>query len=108
MADTHALFSNLKDLNELMDNYDFLEEGQKEALSQFFHNFSINQVTELKQRFISMWNVLGDIYAEYKALLESQSIAYEGMLYRQVIEQLDVEALPYNKYIFVGFNVLIK
>ena len=63
MADTHALFSNLKDLNELMDNYDFLEEGQKEALSQFFHNFSINQVTELKQRFISMWNVLGDIYA---------------------------------------------
>ena len=55
-----------------------------------------------------MWNVLGDIYAEYKALLESQSIAYEGMLYRQVIEQLDVEALPYNKYIFVGFNVLNK
>lgn len=108
MADTHALFSNLKDLNELMDNYDFLEEGQKEALSQFFHNFSINQVTELKQRFISMWNVLGDIYVEYKALLESQSIAYEGMLYRQVIEQLDVEALPYNKYIFVGFNVLNK
>lgn len=108
MADTHALFSNLKDLNELMDNYDFLEEEQKEALSQFFHNFSINQVTELKQRFISMWNVLGDIYAEYKALLESQSIAYEGMLYRQVIEQLDVEALPYNKYIFVGFNVLNK
>ncbi|WP_462358461.1 PD-(D/E)XK nuclease family protein [Phocaeicola coprocola] len=108
MTDTHALFSNLKDLNELMDNYDFLEEGQKEALSQFFHNFSINQVTELKQRFISMWNVLGDIYAEYKALLESQSIAYEGMLYRQVIEQLDVEALPYNKYIFVGFNVLNK
>ena len=108
MADTHALFSNLKDLNELMDNYDFLEEGQKEALSQFFHNFSINHVTELKQRFISMWNVLGDIYAEYKALLESQSIAYEGMLYRQVIEQLDVEALPYNKYIFVGFNVLNK
>lgn len=108
MADTHALFSNLKNLNELMDNYDFLEEGQKEALSQFFHNFSINQVTELKQRFISMWNVLGDIYAEYKALLESQSIAYEGMLYRQVIEQLDVEALPYNKYIFVGFNVLNK
>ena len=108
MADTHALFSNLKDLNELMDNYDFLEEGQKEALSQFFHNFSINQVTELKQRFISMWNVLGDIYTEYKALLESQSIAYEGMLYRQVIEQLDVEALPYNKYIFIGFNVLNK
>lgn len=108
MADTKALFSNLKDLNELMDNYDFLEEGQKEALSQFFHNFSIDQVTELKRRFISLWDVLGDIYTEYKAQLESQSIAYEGMLYRQVIEQLDVEALPYHTYVFVGFNVLNK
>lgn len=52
--------------------------------------------------------MLGDIYTEYKAQLESQSIAYEGMLYRQVIEQLDVEALPYHTYVFVGFNVLNK
>ena len=108
LVDTDALFSNLRDLNELMDNYDFLEEGQKEALSQFFHNFSIDKVTELKQRFISLWNVLGDIYTRYKALLQSQGIAYEGMLYRQVIESLDVESLPYRKYIFVGFNVLNK
>ncbi|WP_300724782.1 PD-(D/E)XK nuclease family protein [uncultured Bacteroides sp.] len=108
MADTKALFSNLKDLNALMDDYDFLEEGQKEALSQFFRNFSIDRVTELKQRFISLWDVLGDIYTEYKNLLQSQNLAYEGMLYRQVIEHLDVEALPYRKYVFVGFNVLNK
>ncbi len=108
MADTKALFSNLKDLNALMDDYDFLEEGQKEALSQFFRNFSIDRVTELKQRYISLWDVLGDIYTEYKTLLQSQNLAYEGMLYRQVIEHLDVEALPYRKYVFVGFNVLNK
>lgn len=35
MADTDALFSNLKDLNDLTDHYEFLEEGQKEAISQF-------------------------------------------------------------------------
>ena len=38
LADTDALFSNLKELNALTDNYDFLEEGQKEALAQFFRN----------------------------------------------------------------------
>ncbi len=108
LADTDALFSNLKDLNELTDNYDFLEEGQKEALSQFFHNFSPDRMTELKQRFTSLWNVLGDIYTQYKTLLESQGIAYEGMLYRKVIDTMDVADLPYDKYVFVGFNVLNK
>ena len=46
-VDTDALFSNLKDLNALMDDYTFLEEGPNEALSQFFHNFSFEQETEL-------------------------------------------------------------
>ena len=108
LANTQALFSNLKDLNALTDNYDFLEEGQKEALAQFFRNFSIDRVTELKQRFISIWDTLGDIYTRYKAHLESQHIAYEGMMYRKVIETLDTESLPYRKYVFVGFNVLNK
>ena len=36
MVDTEAMFRNLKDLNELSDKgYEFLEEGQKDALSQF-------------------------------------------------------------------------
>lgn len=105
-VDTDALFSNLKDLNALMDNYNFLEEGQKEALSQFFHNFSIEQETELKRRFISSWNALGDVYTRYKSQLYAQGIAYEGMLYRDVIDTLDVNRLPYDRYVFVGFNVL--
>ena len=80
LVKTEALFNNLKDLNDLGNDYDFLEEGQKEALNQFFHNFSIDQVTELKQRFMSLWDVLGDIYTQYKDLLQQQGIAYEGML----------------------------
>lgn len=30
------------------------------------------------------------------------------MMYRHVIEHLDVDKLPYEKYVFVGFNVLNK
>lgn len=108
LADTDALFSNLKDLNKLTDSYSFLEEGQREALSQFFRNFSIEQVTELKKRFIDLWDVLGSIYTQFRERLQELHIAYEGMLYRQVIEDLDVNELSYDKYIFVGFNVLNK
>ena len=108
MADTETLFSNLKDLNDLTDRYEFLEEEQKEALAQFFANFNIEESTQLKQRFITTWDVLGKVYSKYKSLLKSQSIAYEGMMYREVTENFDIDQLPYSKYVFVGFNVLNK
>ena len=108
MADTDALFSNLKDLNDLTDHYEFLEEGQKEAISQFFHHFSIENTTELKQRFTTLWNVLGDIYTQFRSCLREQGIAYEGMLYRDVIEHFRLEDFPHRTYVFIGFNVLNK
>lgn len=108
MVDTDMLFSNLKELNGLTDNYDFLEEEQKEALAQFFSNFNIKESTQLKQRFLTTWNTLGKVYSKYKQLLRSQQLAYEGMMYRDVTENFDITRLPYNKYIFIGFNVLNK
>ncbi|MDM8208614.1 PD-(D/E)XK nuclease family protein [Bacteroides gallinaceum] len=108
MADTDALFSNLKDLNDMSEGFDFMEDEQKEAISQFFHNFSIKNDTALKSRFTLMWNSLGKIYRQYKERLKTQGIAYEGMLYREVADSLSVEELPYERYVFVGFNVLNK
>lgn len=108
LVPTKILFNNLKDLNALTDDYDFLDEEQKKTLARFFQNFFINQPTELKKRFMMLWDSLGNIYTNYKKLLESQNIAYEGMLYRNVIETLNVETLPYKRYVFVGFNVLNK
>lgn len=107
-VDTDKLFSNLQDLRNIMDDYTFIGDEQEEAIRQFFQNFSIERRTALKERFISLWNVLGNIYKGFRESLASQNIAYEGMMYRHVIEHLDVDKLPYEKYIFVGFNVLNK
>lgn len=107
-VDTDKLFSNLQDLRNIMDDYTFIDDEQEEAIRQFFQNFSIERRTALKERFISLWNVLGNIYKGFRESLASQNIAYEGMMYRHVIEHLDVDKLPYGKYIFVGFNVLNK
>lgn len=108
LVDTNRLFSNIQDLKNIMDNFDFIDEEQEKAIQQFFRNFSIERRTALKERFISLWDVLGNVYRNYKSQLAEQDIAYEGMLYRSVIDKLDVTQLPYNKYIFVGFNVLNK
>lgn len=107
-VDTDKLFSNLQDLRNIMDDYTFINDEQEEAIRQFFQNFSIERRTALKERFISLWDVLGNIYKGFRESLASQNIAYEGMMYRHVIEHLDVDKLPYEKYVFVGFNVLNK
>ena len=108
MADTRSLFSNLQELKGLMNDLTYMDKEQEEAIRQFFLNFSIERRTALKERFIFMWDVLGDIYTGFKNRLEAQGIAYEGMLYRQVMEALDTALLPYDTYVFVGFNVLNK
>lgn len=108
MVPTAKLFKNLQELRAMMDDYTFMNEEQVEAIQQFFQNFSIECRTALKEKFISMWDVLGDIYQSYRNNLERQGIAYEGMMYRQAVEELNTDSLAYDTYVFVGFNVLNK
>ena len=108
LVDADKLFSNLQDLKNIMDDYDFLDQEQEEAIQQFFQNFSIDKRTQLKEKFISLWDKLGDIYRHYRKNLSELGIAYEGMMYRHVIEELDTDRLRYDRYVFVGFNVLNK
>lgn len=107
-VDAGRLFSNLEQLKNLMDDYDFLDEEQEQAIRQFFQNFSLEKRTDLKQRFISLWDKLGNIYERFQENLAAEGIAYEGMLYRNVVEGLDTEGLRYERYVFAGFNVLNK
>lgn len=115
LVDADRLFTNLQDLKNLMDDYSFLDHEQEEAIRQFFQNFSIEKRTLLKERFISLWDKLNDIYHHYRDSLTQLGIAYEGMMYRNVLEQLTADfnagipLLPrYDRYVFVGFNVLNK
>ena len=66
LVDADKLFSNLQDLKNIMDDYDFLDQEQEEAIQQFFQNFSIDKRTQLKEKFISLWDKLGDIYRHYR------------------------------------------
>ena len=105
MADAEKVFRNIRDLHEL-DTIDYLSDSQKAELSRFFANFT-GDSSILKDRFLRLWSKLYNIYSEFKIRLRKENLAYEGMLYRDVIEQ---KQLPnrYDTYIFVGFNVLQK
>ncbi len=106
MVDADRLFANLSDLRKFIDDHSYLTEEQVEALQLFFQNFSMEKETELKQRFATLWDSLGSIYHAFRDSLRRRGLAYEGMLYREVVEQLNPDMLPYEHYVFVGFNVL--
>ena len=106
LVDASTLFKNLQGLQELSQGADFLTEEQAEAIREFFGDFSPENTTQLKEKFISIWNHLGSIYQTFRDRLHQQGIAYEGMMYREAIDKLDATALPYKHYVLVGFNVL--
>lgn len=108
LVDADRLFSNLKDLHELIDDHSFLTDEQVDSLKMFFQNFSIEKDTELKRRFMVLWNNLGSIYHKFRETLSQEGLAYEGQLYRDAVENMDTSRLSYDRYVFVGFNVLNK
>lgn len=104
MADAHNVFANLKDIHEL-DDIDYLSQEQKDILKSFFQNFSDEHLSSLKDRFLSLWCNLEGIYRNFNQRLARQGLAYEGALYRNVVENNNTE-FGYDKYVFVGFNML--
>lgn len=104
MADASKVFANIRDIHEMDDN-SFLTEEQKSIIQRFFSNFSTDQNSRLKEEFLQLWSRLYRIYTDFNTQLAQQQLAYEGALYRQVVEmpQIDFE---YDTYIFVGFNMI--
>lgn len=116
MADADRVLANLRDIHEL-DDLSYLTDEQRQMLQRFFSNFTDEHPTLLKERFLNLWSRMADIYHDFRQRLASQGLAYEGMLYRQVVEDLPVScdsvaassaSFPYTTYLFVGFNLLQK
>ena len=110
MADADRVFANLRDIHEL-DDISYLTDEQRKMIHRFFSNFSEDHNSELKERFLRLWSHFADIYHDFNRRLASQQLAYEGALYRQVVENLNVQCSTFNvydHYLFVGFNLLQK
>ena len=111
LADAHQLFRNIKEQAAYTDTLEHLTEEQVASIRLFFKNFDPDRKTELKRRFIENWNILYEVYDGFQKMLIEKQLAYEGMLYRRVIEKLKTEGpsgFDFDKYAFVGFNVLNK
>ena len=104
MAPADLVFANLRDYREY-DDVSYLTDDQRAVIRKFFSNFSDDHNTVLKERFLRLWSNMGTIYHQFNQRLQAQGLAYEGALYRQVVDD-EKQQFLYDRYIFVGFNLL--
>ena len=110
LTDARQLFTNFVDLKK-MDSLDYLDESMVKALQNFFQNFSVEDNTLIKERFLQMWQALLPIYEALNIEMEDKVYPYEGALQRKVWEDIKAGNITFPKeqtYVFVGFNVLNK
>lgn len=109
LADASKLFRNVNDLKKIDQQFGGLTTEQVEIIKRFWINFNPDTLTDEKSEFIRIWSILNDLYNGFKKKLKDKNLAYEGMIFRDVIENQEWKAAAYKKWDvihFIGFNAL--
>ncbi len=110
LIDAKQLFTNITDLNAIEKDFSFLNPSQTQAIRTFWSSFQPESEDSNKAFFLRVWELLFPVYTELRETLTAEGLAYEGMIYREVIEKLSITSedirLPYEKIVFVGLNAL--
>jgi hypothetical protein len=109
LVDASGLFKNVSDLKKIDGQFGGLTDEQEEIIKRFWTNFNPDRMTNEKSKFISIWSILNDLYLGFRKNLISKNIAYEGMIFRDVIENRTWSKASESKwrmFHFVGFNAL--
>lgn len=110
MIHADDLFQNLSSLKTMEGRFSYLTEEQITAIRRFWKTFNPEQVSTGQETFLTIWNILPELYRRFRERIGETGLAYEGMAYRHVAEKIrssdGYPELDYEMYMFVGFNAL--
>lgn len=110
LLDASDIFQNVSDLKDLSDDFSYLSKTQEDAIRAFLGHF--RKEGEYKLRFAKLWNLLGQLYADFNAALDAGNMAYQGKIYREIARDFDYDitrAFPgAEQLVFCGLNVLCE
>lgn len=107
MVNAEKLYHHLSEIKEIETDLSYLTESQIELIKEFWKSFE-KQGKGHQDKFLNFWQMLFRLYSEFKAGLVEKGLAYSGMLYRQVAENVKEIPKPEKQYIFIGFNAFTK
>lgn len=111
LVDAKQVYSNTTDYMMLADDLSHLSDDQRKAIEAFwqiiFDNDNDGKI--YKKRFIDIYTQMYTIYSNFKDTLSKKNLAYDGMLYRMAVENINEYFLnDETHYVFVGFNALTE
>lgn len=109
MADARMLFTNVTDLREIENDFSFLDAEQIAAIRTFWSSFYPKGDSPNQEEFLAVWKILYTLYNDLRDALAAEGRGYEGMIFREVVEQMEQNNccdLPYTKVVFVGLSAL--
>jgi hypothetical protein len=109
LADTEKLFQNVADIKKIDQQFGGLTPEQAKAVQRFWTSFDPERSTIVKEKFLRIWSILGQLYTELSKTLREANIAYEGMIFRDVAGRDNLSGLPslrWKMVHFAGFNAL--
>ena len=84
LIDADMLFSNMGDLKALESDRSYLTAEQIEVIARFWRSFGLeSEFSEEKERFMTIWRSMADVYHGFRDRLREQGLAYEGMIHRE-------------------------
>ncbi len=109
LVNADVLFNNVRDLKKIDEIFGGFTDEQTEIIKRFWINFDENKSTREKEGFISIWEILSGLYNSFRNTLKERSLGYEGMIFRDVVENAEssVDAGKHWDFVhFIGFNAL--
>jgi hypothetical protein len=110
--DTYATWAQtlLNDFNEidryLVDPKDFF--AYLDSIKTLERWNLKEEPTVMVQNYLSFWSHLPTVYNNLYQLLKKESVGYQGMVYREAANAIDIYSQEHqsSKFIFIGFNAL--
>ncbi|MBQ9399139.1 MAG: PD-(D/E)XK nuclease family protein [Bacteroidales bacterium] len=128
LVDPGQLFTNVAEFKRIQDSYSYLTPEQKEAIDRFLSHFNDGKELTVrldgdddseggyKEKFLHIWEILGQLYRDFGELCRSRSHSYEGQVYRSFAGRLlagehaaDILAEKFpdsSTFVFTGLNAL--
>ena len=76
-------------------------------IQEINHWFLQEERTPLMENYLSFWNRMPQLYEQLRKQMESQNMAYQGMVYRKAAENIEsFTGRTLQNFVFIGFNAL--
>lgn len=116
-ADAQRIFTNMRNMREIAA--DFLTDEQKRAIREmwgeteftrdienFWYHVHPQDGAEMKTRrnFVSMWELMYDMYSRYQTSLHEQGIGSRGLQVKLSLENMKAQPIEDEHFAVIGFS----